>query len=325
MVGTAPDCTCMNAWYNKTVGVISVLSWSCERCTPDVDPFYCPENRDEEEETIYQTNETDIDPLMLELITLERRIALTLMVPSSVKSVTLNAAFAEAIELAAEQVYGFDSKIEVNYITTGGWRRLREEDDLKEFESFRVVGEPIVVDLDLSEVAKDGAASARRLQNVIHTTVMFKVSVEKRRKAQLLVKEATFSEQMKMKLNQAFETEDELVGFSVVQVEIPAPEPKSQMIRALNCTDVAAASDGDSPMEILGYLFIGVVGLAAILASAWFIKRRINLRDIDNYITKMSPVERDVDDSPEKMIAISNDGAADSAIAGSNAYETHLE
>eukprot|EP00397_Hematodinium_sp_SG-2012_P002753 GEMP01002761.1.p1 GENE.GEMP01002761.1~~GEMP01002761.1.p1 ORF type:complete len:1052 (+),score=214.14 GEMP01002761.1:222-3377(+) len=324
MLGTAPACVCTTGWYNKTVGDVAVLSWSCEKCTPDVDSFYCPENRDDEEDTISQTNETDIDPAMIVLITLERRIALTLMVPSNVKSVTLNAAFAEAIELAAGEVYGFDSKIEVNYITTGGWRRRLhgEEDGPNEFESFRLLSEPIVVEMDLSEDATEGAAKARRLQNVLHTTVMFKVSVEKRRKAQVLAREATFSEQMKMKLNQAFETENELAGFSVVQVDIPAPEPKSQMVRTLNCTDVSTDGDGQSAVEILGYLFIGIVGLIAILGCVWFVKHRVNLRKMENYITKMSPVEQDVEDSPEKMIAIADDDPAGFIMADDNANET---
>jgi len=238
--------------------------------------LFCPENLVELDAYI----EDVIDPELLLVERFERKASVTLIVPASVRSVSLNFYFSEAFKTAAEAVYGRNVTVDVNYITTSG-RRRRLTDEYED------VGLEIYSDVDLKNSNQEDPEQfgdwdeddialqrfTRGLQSVLHTVVMYKMNVMRLFMDDVLSDEDGFDVEMLTKLTQAIEDDAHLKGYSVVMVDFPAPEPTWANTTSIECPEVIVTDEDLRTWEIVGLVLTGVFGLMALIGGVFGVKK----------------------------------------------------
>jgi len=333
MEGIVPNCLCMGGWYNTTAAKVNGAPHECANCTEDIDPFFCPEN--EITFAPLPTTGLVIPDDMTGLMTFEKKAALTLVVPSNVKSISLNNHFSDAFVRAAEEVYGRNATVTVNYMTTSGRRRLMDLNDLNiDDRSLYEWTDDVSllhhmmegIDLDEYEGTGDENVDRRALQGVLHTVVLYELEVIKFFVDAIQEDEVIFGDNLQQSLTTEMQSDVNLQGFSVVMVEFPAPEATDSLIAGPD-EDIATNStmfwsddeeveevDDFRPLEYVAIVLISLFGLCILGFCCLVVKGIVSKKEEKpEYKTQVSELQildkKDEDD--EEMVETDLDGATD--------------
>jgi hypothetical protein len=210
----------------------------------------------------------------------------------------------------------------INYITTNSRRRrLDDEDEDVDVEISSDVDlhggynpNADIPDASFEEYVDATAFQrlSRGLQSVLHTVVMYKLNVMRLFMDDVLADEEYFDAEMLTRLTQAIENDVQLIGYSVVMVEFPAPEPSWTNATAVECPEVIEVDDGLKPLELVGIVFLGITGMLFLVVMVLGVKM---MRDSEMACFKKREKKEKIKPSYVTQVDALTDQPEDSALA----------